>query len=256
MADEVTGGDERDLLAAELALGLLDGAERAEAQRLRLSDPAFAAAVDEWAARLGPLAGFVPGEAPPTTLWAAIERRLAAAQPEGAPAAAGEPPADLTRRLRRWQASTVVSGAVAAALALALVVRPDAVPPPAPAPQIAAAPAPPAAGQIAVAQLSAPDGAPLLAASYDAATGELRIRALRLPEGQKVPELWIIPADGTPRSLGYIDANGTSRVALARTIRGFVGDQPVLAVTLENRDPQPHAAPTGDILASGKVLTI
>lgn len=255
MAEELTGEDERDLLAAELALGLLEGAERAEAQRLRLGDPAFAAAVEDWADRLGPLALAVPGVQPSATLWAAIERKLAGAANDDAPAAA---PADLTARLRRWQASTLLTGAVAAALALALVLRPATVVH-APAPEIAAAPPPPAApaaGQIAVAQLSAPDGAPLLAASYDAATGELRIRALRLPEGQKVPELWIIPADGKPRSLGFIEADGTSRVAIARPIQGFVDDQPVLAVTLENRDPQPHAAPTGDILASGKVLTI
>ena len=43
---------------------------------------------------------------------------------------------------------------------------------------------------------------------------------------------------------------------IARPVQGFVGEQPTLAVTLENRDPQPHTAPTGAILASGKVLTI
>lgn len=250
MAEDVTSGeDERDLLAGELALGVLDGPERMEAQRLRLADPAFAAAVEDWAERLAPL-GFVIAEASPSaTLWPAIERRL----PDAAADSAA--PADLTRRLRRWQASTAMTGAVAAALALALVIRPEAVAPP--QPQVAQAPAPPQAPQqVAVAQLSAPDGAPLLVASYNPATGELRIRAIKLPEGQKVPELWIIPADGTPRSLGYIDANGTSSVAVAKPIRGFVDEQPVLAVTLENRDPQPHAAPTGDILASGKVLTI
>ena len=254
MAEQVTGEEDRELLAAELALGLLEGSERSEAQRLRLADPGFAAAVEDWAERLAPLSAFVPDAAAPTTLWPAIERRLDGTAEASAPAAA---PADFARRLRRWQASTATMGAVAAALALALVIRPDAVAPP--QPQIAQAPAPapePTAQQVAVAQLSAPDGAPLLAASYNAATGELRIRAIKLPEGQKVPELWIIPADGTPRSLGFIDANGTSTVALARPVQGFVGEQPTLAVTLENRDPQPHTAPTGAILASGKVLTI
>ena len=253
MAEDVTGEDERELLAAELALGLLEGPERAEAQRLRLSDSSFAIAVDDWAERLAPLGLAVPGSAVPTTLWPAIERRLdgVTVANDDAPAAAA--PADLMARLRRWQASTAMTGAVAAALALALVVRPDPVAPP--APQIATAP-PAQPAQVAVAQLSAPDGAPLLAASYNAETGELRIRAIKLPEGQKVPELWIIPSDGTPRSLGYIRADGTSTVALARPVRGFVDEQPVLAVTLENRDSEPHAAPTGDILASGKVLTI
>lgn len=255
MAEDVTGEDERDLLAAELALGLLTGSERAEAQRLRLSDQSFAVAVDEWAERLAPLGHAVPPVTASAALWQAIERKL-----DGVSVANDTAPNtdDLRQQVRRWKAGTAMTGAVAAALALALVLRPDAGP--APAPQVAQAPAPvpaPTAPQeVAVAQLSAPDGAPLLAASYNAETGELRIRAIKLPEGQKVPELWIIPADGTPRSLGFIRADGTSTVELARAVRGFVGEQPVLAVTLENPDTQPHAAPTGEILASGKVLTI
>lgn len=257
MAEDVRSEDERDLLAAELALGLLTGPERAEAQRLRVSDKTFAIAVDEWAERLAPLAHAVPPVTASAMLWTAIERKL-----DGTTAAndAATETHDLKQQVRRWKTSTLMTGAVAAALALALVVRPDAGPAPAPqiaqAPPPAPAPAPAAPQRVAVAQLSAPDGAPLLAASYNAETGELRIRAINLPEGQKVPELWIIPADGTPRSLGFIRADGTSTVALARPVRGFVDEQPVLAVTLENRDPQPHAAPTGAILASGKVLTI
>lgn len=253
MAEGVTGEDGRDLLAAELALGLLTGSERAEAQRLRLSDQGFAAAVDAWAERLAPLGHAVPPVTASAALWPAIERKLDGMSPAND---AAPDTNDLRQQVRRWKAGTAMTGAVAAALALALVLRPDAGP--APAPQVAQAPppAPAAPQQVAVAQLSAPDGAPLLAASYNADTGELRIRAIKLPEGQKVPELWIIPADGTPRSLGFIRADGTSTVALARPVRGFVGEQPLLAVTLENPDGEPHAAPTGEILASGKVLTI
>ncbi|MBL7372452.1 hypothetical protein INQ23_24295, partial [Escherichia coli] len=43
--------EERDALAAELALGLLEGDARAQAMRLRLSDSDFAAAVEAWDGR-------------------------------------------------------------------------------------------------------------------------------------------------------------------------------------------------------------
>jgi len=48
MDDHLTPDQERDALAAELALGLLEGQARADALRLSLSDPAFAALVTAW----------------------------------------------------------------------------------------------------------------------------------------------------------------------------------------------------------------
>ena len=68
-------------MAAELALGVLEGDERAEAMRHSLSNPAFAAMVRTWQDRLDPLGeGFA--EAPPPNLWPAIEGRETA--PAGA----------------------------------------------------------------------------------------------------------------------------------------------------------------------------
>ena len=69
---------ERDLLAAELALGLLDGTERAEALRLCLSDPAFARAVDAWSIRLSPLLDSVPPVVAPERAWHAVAARIGA----------------------------------------------------------------------------------------------------------------------------------------------------------------------------------
>jgi anti-sigma-K factor RskA len=59
MADPSGSPPDREALAAELALGLLEGADRAEALRLCLSDPAFAAEVEAWGLRLSPLLGTI-----------------------------------------------------------------------------------------------------------------------------------------------------------------------------------------------------
>lgn len=234
MADPATPGEERDMLAAELALGVLEGEALAQALRLKLTDKAFAALVEAWQARLAPLsAGFA--EVPGPDIWPAIQRRLDGMEPARPPAA-----------LRWWRIAALGSGALAASLALAMLLRP------APAPVAIVRPP----EQIAVAQLDGGEKGALLAASYDAAAGELRIRAIRMPESRLAPELWIIPADGVPRSLGLVAANGSSRIAVPVEHRGLMEEGATLAVTMEPRDGAPHRAPSGSPVAAGRISRI
>jgi anti-sigma-K factor RskA len=244
--------EERDLLAAELALGVLEGEDRAEALRLQLSDAGFAAAVEAWHAQLAPLTDALPPVEPSTGVWTAIQRRLEGAATEGAAPAPNV--TDIGSRVRPWQWSTAAATALAACLALVVVLRPaqELAPTPTPAPTQFVD-----VGPAGVAQLASAEGEPLLAVSYDEAGSRLRVRALRLdPKAETAPELWIIPGDGTPRSLGLIRADGTSEVTLPPGSRDWMGQQPVLAVTYEPRATAPHQAPSSDIVASGKVLTI
>ena len=81
-------GDGDDLLAAEYVLGLLPPEERRTAAARLARDEPFARRVERWEARLAPLAeAYEPAE-PPASAKAAIDRRLFAAAPPGAPAAA------------------------------------------------------------------------------------------------------------------------------------------------------------------------
>lgn len=226
--------EEREALAAELALGLLEGEERAQAMRLRLSDPAFAAAVEAWGRRFEPLYERFE-EQPSPALWPAIQRRLSGA-------------ADRHSRLalRRWRIGALASSALAASLAMILILRP------APAPvEVVRAP-----DTSAIAQLGSGDAPALLAATYDPAGGELRIRAVRLPDSKLAPELWVIPADGVPRSLGLVAADGVTRVAVDAPHRALLKDGATLAITLEPRDGAPHKAPSSAPIAAGKISTI
>ena len=68
-------GEEDDILAAEYALGLLDAADEARAQRLEARDAAFAAKVMAWAARFDALDPVQPVE-PSADLWARIEHAV------------------------------------------------------------------------------------------------------------------------------------------------------------------------------------
>lgn len=223
-----------DMLAAELALDMLDDEDRAHANRLYLSDRAFAAEVATWRKRFEPLHDAFE-ESPATDLWPAIQRRLALVDYS-----------TLRRTLNRWRTGAIASGAVAASLAAFVILRP----PPLPV-QIVRAPE-----QAAVAQLGNEGGAALLAANYDPAGGMLRIRALRMPASALAPELWVIPDDGVPRSLGLVAAGGVSKLAVAPATRALLQDGATLAITLEPRDGAPHHAPSSAPIAAGKILTI
>lgn len=234
--------DPREAEAAEFALGLLDGGERADALRRQLADPEFAALVATWRDRLAALCdGY--GEAPPPELWAAIEARLGV-QGDGESAVS-----PLARRLRLWRGAALGASAVAAGLLAVVALRPDTAPPVAP-PAIEA-PARP----VVIAQLVSEGDGPRYVARYET-DGALTMRAAGTPGGALEPELWVIPADGTPVSLGLVAREGESRLTVAEGHRALMAEGATLAITMEPADTAPHAAPSGPPVAAGIISTI
>ena len=71
-----------------------------------------------------------------------------------------------------------------------------------------------------------------------------------------MPELWIIPGDGVPRSLGLIRPDGTTLVVLPPELKALLIDGAVLAVSLEKAEGAPHVAPSSTPIATGKISTI
>lgn len=245
MADPIDMND-REAMAAELALGLLDGDERAAALRLQLSDADFAAEVEGWRDRFAPLSAGFASASPPAALWAAIEARLGG--DEETPAIA-ELPLAISRRLGRWRAAAIGSSAVAAVLLAAIVLRP--------APEPVIQPVPVAADRpVTIAQLADESGGALLAARYMDEPGELMIRSAGMPTGDLAPELWVIPADGVPRSLGLVAIDGMTRVTVPIELRGLMADGATLAITMEPADGAPHDAPSSAPIAAGTISTI
>ncbi|MBU7579998.1 MAG: anti-sigma factor [Porphyrobacter sp.] len=230
---------EQAAMAAEYALGVLEGEERAEAQRLLLASPAFAAMVAKWQGRLDPL-GEAFAEAPPPDVWSAIEARLD-----------GEVQPHSVSTLRLWQGIAGLSGALAAVLAAVMVLGPvtlrDAAD--------TAAPAAPAPVPAVIAQLSGADGT-LLAARIGPDAQYLDIRAVALPDSGLTPELWVIPGDGVPRSLGLIARDGTTQVTPPEALRPLLVDGALLAVSLETPEGAPHTAPSSTPIALGKIPAI
>lgn len=223
-------------LAAEYALGVLDGEERLRAQALQRSDPAFAVAVEAWQIKLAPLLREVSGLEPDDQLWDRISGRINSI---------GD---STSRAVRRWRLATLVTGAVAASLAIVVLTRQPPAPPPAPVP-VATTPQ-------HVAQLVDRQGKPLLTIGYDEQSGTMKVSAVSLGAEGRVPELWVIPPDGKPHSLGELTARGTSAVIPPARLQQLVRDGATLAITLERREGIPHAAPTSAIVASGTITSI
>ena len=229
MVDPSPAPPNRDDLAAELALGLLEGAERAEALRLYLADPAFAAATEAWSLRLSPLLHDIPPVSPPGHVWDAVEARTG-----------GTRHVSTVHRLRLWRGGALVSGAIAAGLALFIMVRPADVSQPAP---------------VAVSQLAGAQGAAIMTVAFDPRKSLLHLSAARLEAGGKSPELWVIPEDGVPRSLGIIRA-GDHALSIDAAHAGLLKSGVTLAVTLEDSATAPHRAPTSAPVLTGKITII
>jgi anti-sigma-K factor RskA len=110
---------DRQNLAADFVLGTLDGAARAQAERLMASDPTFAGAVNDWRQRLSDFD--VTAEAVPSqpALWTRIESGLGSS-----PAATDAPAAgwrtQFWNNLNAWRAIGLAAAATAMLLAVGL----------------------------------------------------------------------------------------------------------------------------------------
>jgi len=221
-----------DMTAAELALGVLDGRDRADALRRLLSDPAFAHEVAEWRARLDGLFLTLPSVEP----GSAVDRRVLAGIRDPAPpkgVGAG-----------RWKAATALSTAAAAALLGVLILRPTQ--PPAPP-----APLPARVVERPLVAVIAPQKGEPFSALYDRASGEVRLTgAVVVPRG-RAAELWAIGADGVPQALGLI-ADDTGRGVRVRSVTVRAGT--TLAISIEPEGGSPGPLPTGPVVATGKLV--
>lgn len=219
----------RHALAASYVLGTLRGPARRRFARAMEGDDGLAELVKRWEAFLTPLAAGVEPVAPPARVWRSIEARLGrrlAPSPQG-----------LWSSLAFWR--WLGTGFAAAALALLAVTVGLRTPPPIEAPAL-------------VAVLSTPEQAPRMVVEQAGGALRVRVTAPWPPSTQAVHELWVVPKEGAPRSLGLVPLEGEALVrpaGLDRLLEGGVA----FAVSLEPPGGSPTGAPTGHVLCSGPI---
>ena len=233
-------------LAAEYALGLLEGEELLAARAREASDPAFAAQVAEWQERLAPLADTVDPRTPRAEVWQRIEAELAA---DGGSAEV----VTLRRSLRRWQWAGGLSAAAAVALAFLAL------------PQLSG-PTDPDAPQVA----NAGQDLPLLAANMPIEGTPLSLDFTYLPEDDSLlvgavglsadgvhdHEIWFVPAEGDLVSLGIVTPGKVVAHTVPADVARALESGSQLVLTREPLGGKPADADAGPVVAEARFTTI
>jgi anti-sigma-K factor RskA len=230
-----------DALAAQYVAGTLRAGARRRFEALLPGHPALREAVHAWQARLLPLAGTVVPVAPPASVWRAVEARLWPQARSLAAAAATEAAAPWWQRLALWRGLSGLATAAVLVLTVALLRTPPPLPP-------------------IVVVLEGQAGTPGAGASFVASVsgdGQAMvmqpISATPLAAGRAL-ELWSLPPQGAPKSLGLISDSGVTVLARQRLPADLLrGGTAALAVSVEPPGGSPTGAPTGPVVFVGKL---
>ena len=222
-----------DTAAAELALGVLDGEERASALRRVIADPAFAREVEQWRAHFGVLFEGSGEQEAPANLLQRIETGIAPVQRDVATVGAANP----------WKPAALAASV--AALAMSAVAFRPGLPVPQP---VAVAPM--------IAAMAPADGSENHPALYDASSGMVKMPgAMPIPAG-KSAQLWAISGDKPPVALGTFKPSGNGVYVAEARMGAVIAPGTKLAITIEPMGGSPTGKPTGAIIASGMLTKV
>ena len=220
-----------DALAADYVVGTLRGGARRRFEALLPAHAGLRDATAAWRDRLMPLTAELALVQPSSAVWRAISDRIEAGR------AAPTAPAGAWTRLAFWRGLAAFASVAAIGFAV-LLANPRAVAPPV----LVGLAATPAAA-------SGAQAAPIVASiSGDGTTLVTRAIVPVANRPDRSLELWAVPKDGAPRSLGVMP-NAGGVVALRRQV--LVGTD-TLAVTVEPVGGSPSGAPTGPVVYAGK----
>lgn len=224
---KLTHPELRDRLSAEYVLGTLSGAARRRFEQHMLEDASLRDIVARWEAHLTPLAERVPPVEPPPRVWQAIESRLMPRQAR----------AGVWWSLAFWRAWGLGASGLAGALLMALMLRGTATP---------------EAGPMLTAVL-ADDGDARMVVEQPG-VGVLKVKMIKpwktLPDNSL--ELWVIPKNGAPRSIGLMLENGDTLIRRGE-LDALLADGAVFALSKEPKGGSPTGAPTGAVLCKGMI---
>lgn len=243
------GPGERDALAGEYVLGLLEGADLAAFERQVERDAELAASVERWRGHFAAIDATAPLLTPSPDLWPRIEAGLVATGQEAAlPVAAAAPApvrpvpqpaaggrlAEWWNSLFLWRGAAFAGALAAILLAVGLVGALD---------RARRQPL-----MVAVLLTEANVAAAVVNTFRDGRVELVPLQSIPVPEG-KALEIWTLwdRAVG-PRSVGLIER---ARATALRLDQLPLGANQLFEITLEPATGSPTGRPTGPIIAKG-----
>jgi anti-sigma-K factor RskA len=209
-----------DRLAAEYALGTLRGPARRRFERWRASTPLVDQRCRYWEEHLMHIAKGLKPVQPPAYVWPAIRKRLNLT-PDRSPS--------------RWMRNFALAASVVLVAGLAGLLYWRSLPP---------------ERATTVATISAKSGDEMWQVEVFGTTNRLVVQAAKLPArpAGHVYELWALPKDGNPVSLGVLPAAGTSTRALTAIQKAALASSSQVAVSIEPPGGSPTGQPTGEVV--------
>jgi anti-sigma-K factor RskA len=227
-------------LAAEYALGTLRGGARRRFEAAMQNHAVVRRSVAEWQDRLLPMAEFSSSISPSPQVWDAIQQRLDLSP--GSNMGRQSFWQGLRENLTFWRGLGMASTALATILVAVLVTK-----------QLE--PAAPAASYVAM--LADDKAQPVAIVTGNAGDRRLTVKLIA-PQNiaaDRSLELWAVPKEGNPRSLGLLAADGS--ISLPLPENATPQSIPLLAVTLEPKGGSPNPnGPTGPIVFKGAWVQI
>jgi anti-sigma-K factor RskA len=248
---------ERDMLAGEYVMGLVEGSERASFEHRLEQDPELARAVESWRVHLAPIDATAPAIPPSAGLWPRIEAGILAiaqsAQAGVEPALRqGQAPARLAESAARqaetagsrfadwwnslfvWRGAALAGALAAIILAVSLVGALD------------RAKRQPVLVAVLLTETSV--AAAVVNTFADGRVEMVPLHDIPVPEG-KALEVWTLwdRAVG-PRSVGLMQRARTGPLRLDQLP---LGKDQLFEITIENATGSPTGRPTGPVIAKG-----
>ncbi len=219
----------RDAIAAEYALGTLQGAARRRFERSLKDDPQLRRLVAQWRDRLAPLDELVEPVQPSARVWRKIENRIGGASRGRA----------WLGNVAFWRGASLISAACAVLLAVyvALLL--------------------PRSPERMVVVMAGDQGKPAMTVSWPMqprGKPKLRIRVMGHPEMPPGTswELWMLPeGNQKPVSLGLIGTEPMQELALPENAAPMINRAAGLAMSQEPAGGSPTGQPTGPVLYKG-----
>ena len=218
--------ERRRALAADYAIGLMPPTARKRFEHLLQDDAPLRAELARWNTHLSQLTEPLLEQPVPDHVWQAIVARI---EPQTLHVPARRP-------FWSWVRLSALACSLLIALTVGLLYNRDSV-------------------QYKATLLS---GTAQPGLSIEAHSDYLAVRPLELAavDGGRSLELWAIPVEGKPVSLGLIPRDGDGRITLSQTQQQLIRIPVVLAVSLEPQGGSPTGQPTGPVQYQGPLASL